>query len=259
MPATTSATLDGNEQYERSRASPAVAAHARDAGAAAAGGRHPLHRAADQARRGAGRRRSTRWRGERPLIIDESDGELESFPAAQRLGYRGVSSKNCKGFYKSLLNAARVAKLNAEAGAAVAFMSAEDLTTWAGVSVQQDLALVSLLGLTHVERNGHHFIDGMGFAPEASRPSFVAAASRSLRPRARAIRRASGSSRAGCARLARCPGFRGRRAPRIYAALQADGARTQDRHLTCHRESERMNAAAPCRTASTASRRSRIS
>ena len=46
-------------------------------------------------------------------------------------------------------------------------MSAEDLTTWPGVSVQQDLALVSLLGLTHVERNGHHFIDGMCFAPEA--------------------------------------------------------------------------------------------
>jgi hypothetical protein len=54
-------------------------------------------------------------------------------------------------------------------------MSAEDLTTWAGVSVQQDLALVSLLGLTHVERNGHHFIDGMSFAPEAEQRAFVAA------------------------------------------------------------------------------------
>jgi len=112
---------------------------------------------------------------ERPLIIDESDGELETFPAALGLGYRGVSSKNCKGFYKSLLNAARVAKLNAEAGAPRAFMSAEDLTTWAGISVQQDLALVSLLGLTHVERNGHHFIDGMGFASESEQRSFAAA------------------------------------------------------------------------------------
>jgi hypothetical protein len=36
----------------------------------------------------------------RPLIIDESDSELESFPVAVRLGYAGVSSKNCKGFYK---------------------------------------------------------------------------------------------------------------------------------------------------------------
>ena len=54
----------------------------------------------------------------KPLIIDESDGELASFPAALALGYSGVSSKNCKGLYKSILNAARVAKLNAEAGAA---------------------------------------------------------------------------------------------------------------------------------------------
>ncbi len=54
-------------------------------------------------------------------------------------------------------------------------MSGEDLTTWAGVSVQQDLALVSLLGLTHVERNGHHFIDGMSFAPEHEQRAFVRA------------------------------------------------------------------------------------
>ena len=111
----------------------------------------------------------------RPLEIDESDGDLGAFPAALKLGYAGVSSKNCKGFYKSLINAARVAKLNAAAGGARYFMSAEDLTTWAGVSVQQDLCLVSMLGLTHVERNGHHFIDGMGFAPEGEQRSFVAA------------------------------------------------------------------------------------
>ncbi len=111
----------------------------------------------------------------KPLIIDESDGELASFPAALALGYTGVSSKNCKGLYKSILNAARVAMLNAQAGARRYFMSAEDLTTLAGVSVQQDLALVSLLGLTHVERNGHHFIDGMSFAPLAEQAAFARA------------------------------------------------------------------------------------
>ncbi len=36
------------------------------------------------------------------------------------------------------------------------FLSGEDLTCQAGLAVQQDLALVSLLGLSHVERNGHH-------------------------------------------------------------------------------------------------------
>jgi hypothetical protein len=111
----------------------------------------------------------------KPLIIDESDGELASFPAALRLGYSGVSSKNCKGLYKSILNAARVASLNAKAGTERYFMSAEDLTTLAGVSVQQDLALVSLLGLGHVERNGHHFVDGMSFAPESEQAAFAKA------------------------------------------------------------------------------------
>ena len=57
----------------------------------------------------------------KPLIIDELDGELASFPAALRLGYSGVSSKNCKGLYKSLLNAARVAKLNAHGWSAEIF------------------------------------------------------------------------------------------------------------------------------------------
>jgi hypothetical protein len=111
----------------------------------------------------------------KPLIIDESDGELGAFPAALRLGYSGVSSKTCKGLYKSILNAARVAHLNAKAGAQCYFMSAEDLTTLAGVSVQQDLALVSLLGLTHVERNGHHFIDGMSSASEREQAAFAEA------------------------------------------------------------------------------------
>ena len=106
----------------------------------------------------------------RPVIIDESDGELSSFPSALRLGYTGVSSKNCKGFYKSILNASRVEQLGPGY-----FMSAEDLTTLPGVSVQQDLALVSLLGLTHVERNAHHFIDGMNFAPGGEQAAFVAA------------------------------------------------------------------------------------
>jgi hypothetical protein len=106
----------------------------------------------------------------RPVIIDESDGELGSFPMALKLGYAGVSSKNCKGLYKSILNAQRVAKLGSGY-----FMSAEDLTTWPGVSVQQDLALVSLLGLRHVERNAHHFVDGMSFAPEREQQAFVEA------------------------------------------------------------------------------------
>ena len=108
---------------------------------------------------------------ERPVIIDESDGDLQAFPQARSLGYMGVSSKACKGFYKSLVNLARCRQWNAEGGAW--FMSAEDLTTQAGLAVQQDLALVSLLGIGHVERNGHHFIDGFGERPWAEAGAYL--------------------------------------------------------------------------------------
>ncbi|MEO7854543.1 MAG: mandelate racemase [Rubrivivax sp.] len=108
-----------------------------------------------------------------PVIIDESDGDLDAFVRARALGYRGVSSKVCKGLYKSIINQARCRVWNAQGGEF--FMSAEDLTTQAGNSVQQDLALVSLLGITHVERNAHHFIDGFQGRPEAEARAFLAA------------------------------------------------------------------------------------
>jgi hypothetical protein len=101
----------------------------------------------------------------RPVIIDESDGELDAFPRARALGYGGVSSKDCKGFYKSIVNLARCRVWNAESDGGDFFMSGEDLTTQAGLAVQQDLALVALLGLADVERNGHHFIDGFAARP----------------------------------------------------------------------------------------------
>jgi hypothetical protein len=111
----------------------------------------------------------------KPVIVDESDGELESFAQARERGYAGVSSKTCKGFYKSVLNAARCAAWNAEDGGQRYFMSAEDLTTQAGLSVQQDLALVNLLGITHVERNGHHYVNGMAALPQAEQQAFLRA------------------------------------------------------------------------------------
>ncbi len=95
----------------------------------------------------------------KPLLIDESDATLAAFPAARSLGYSGVSSKSCKGLYKSFLNAARCALWNGS-GAESNFLSGEDLTMQAGLAVQQDLALAGMLGLSHVERNGHHYVDG---------------------------------------------------------------------------------------------------
>ena len=110
---------------------------------------------------------------DKPVIIDESDDSLEAFPRARALGYAGVSSKTCKGLYKSILNAARCRKWNSEGGKL--FMSAEDLTIQPGLALQQDLALVNLLGITHVERNGHHYVNGMAALPQSEQHAFLAA------------------------------------------------------------------------------------
>ncbi|MEM7693129.1 MAG: enolase C-terminal domain-like protein [Pseudomonadota bacterium] len=96
----------------------------------------------------------------KPVEIDESGGAPDAFITAKSLGYTGISSKSCKGFYKSLANCARMTAWNAAADGARYFMSAEDLTTQAGVALQQDLALATLIGCDHVERNGHHYVDG---------------------------------------------------------------------------------------------------
>ena len=101
----------------------------------------------------------------RPVEIDESDGTLDAFVVAKELGYTGVSSKACKGVYRSILNRARCAHWNNQEGTARYFMSAEDLIVQAGVSLQQDLSLATLIGCTHVERNGHHYVNGLAGAP----------------------------------------------------------------------------------------------
>lgn len=109
----------------------------------------------------------------RDFIIDEADDSYDAFPAARALGYRGISSKSCKGIYKSIVNATRAAKWSG-AGEKF-FISGEDLTCQAGLGVQQDLALGALIGVTHAERNGHHYVDGFGDTPAAEAQAFLSA------------------------------------------------------------------------------------
>jgi L-alanine-DL-glutamate epimerase-like enolase superfamily enzyme len=110
--------------------------------------------------------------GQVPIEIDESDADVTVFSQARTLGYRGISSKSCKGFYRALINRARIEAWNiGEPGRY--FMSAEDLTTQAGVAVQQDLCLATLIGATHVERNGHHYANGMTGVPRAEQDAFL--------------------------------------------------------------------------------------
>jgi hypothetical protein len=167
-------TLDGNEQYksmdgfaalvEAIRATPALARLWRSTAFI----EQPLDRAialdpaATEGLDALGR--------QVPIIIDESDGDLEAFPRAVTLGYRGVSTKNCKGIVKSFLNRSLVERLNAERPApARLFMSAEDLTNVPVVPLQQDLATVRALGITHVERNGQHYVRGLAHCSTAER------------------------------------------------------------------------------------------
>ena len=109
----------------------------------------------------------------REFIIDEADDSYDAFAEGRALGYRGISSKSCKGIYKSVINATRAEKWSAEGDKA--FIAGEDLTCQAGLCVQQDLALGALIGVTHAERNGHHYVDGFGDTPAAEAEAFLAA------------------------------------------------------------------------------------
>jgi hypothetical protein len=166
-------TLDGNEQYDsidgvlqlwqRMRAEPALQRLCDSVIFI----EQPIKRAAALAQD------VSALSSQKPVILDESDDSLDAFVRGRERGYLGVSSKTCKGLYKSILNRARCAKWNAEAGTERYLMSAEDLTIQAGLALQQDLALVSLLGITHVERNGHHYVNGMAALGQGEQQAFL--------------------------------------------------------------------------------------
>ncbi|MFC5586113.1 mandelate racemase [Nitratireductor kimnyeongensis] len=111
----------------------------------------------------------------KPLLIDEADGWTRAFHEAIALGYHGVSHKNCKGVIRSLLNAMIAAERNRVAGQGTYFQSAEDLTCLPVVSLQADLAVVAALGITHVERNGHHYFRGLEHLPASEAEAALAA------------------------------------------------------------------------------------
>ncbi len=104
----------------------------------------------------------------RPLLIDESDDALDTFRQALALGYKGVSSKACKGLVKALAN---LALARQRAGC---FLSGEDLMNLPVVPLHQDLAHVAALGIGHVERNGHHYVRGLDHLTAAERAACLA-------------------------------------------------------------------------------------
>jgi hypothetical protein len=95
----------------------------------------------------------------KPLVIDEADETLDAFRRAAAIGYQGVSHKNCKGFFKSLLNYGLAHRWREEGR--VALLTGEDLQNLPVVPLHQDFTALSVLGLEHCERNGHHYNFGL--------------------------------------------------------------------------------------------------
>ncbi len=99
-----------------------------------------------------------------PIVIDESDDDDSVFPASRARGWAGISVKSCKGVLRALLNFARVQQIRVDGGQAI--LTGEDLTCQPGLCWQQDTLMAAAVGITHVERNGHHFAGGMQGAPK---------------------------------------------------------------------------------------------
>jgi hypothetical protein len=113
------------------------------------------------------------WPDRPPLIVDESDGAVGDVPRALELGYAGASYKNCKGIVKGMANACLLAKRRSEGRPGV--MTGEDLCTLGPFALVQDLAMMALLGIDHVERNGHHYYRGLSMFPADWQAAMLAA------------------------------------------------------------------------------------
>jgi hypothetical protein len=113
------------------------------------------------------------WPGRPPLIIDESDGNIGDLSRALELGYSGTSHKNCKGIVKGIANACLLEKRRREGRVSV--LTGEDLCNLGPIALQQDLALMAMLGIPHVERNGHHYYQGLSMLPADWQEGAVAA------------------------------------------------------------------------------------
>ncbi len=112
---------------------------------------------------------------ERPaLIIDESDADLDSLPRALALGYYGTSHKNCKGVFKGIANACLLELLRRQSPNGRLVMSGEDLANIGPVALLQDLAVVGTLGVSSVERNGHHYFAGLSAFPSPVQEQLLA-------------------------------------------------------------------------------------
>ena len=113
------------------------------------------------------------WPSRPTLIIDESDGAIGDLTRALELGYAGTSHKNCKGIVKGVANACLLAQRRRAGG--LGLLTGEDLCNLGPLALLQDLAQMALLGIEHVERNGHHYYRGLTLFPAEWQEAALAA------------------------------------------------------------------------------------
>src|SRR5207253_784051 len=113
------------------------------------------------------------WPDRPRLIIDESDGAVGDLSRALALGYAGTSHKNCKGIVKGIANACLLEKRRRDGELVV--LTGEDLCNLGPVALLQDLAMMALLGIEHVERNGHRYYRGLSLWPADWQDAVLAA------------------------------------------------------------------------------------
>lgn len=160
-------TIDGNENFqdfdafrafwERVKAEPRL----RDICDRTIVVEQPVHR--DRALTDDAGNALHRWHDRPAVIIDESDGAIGDVPRALELGYAGASYKNCKGIVKGIANACFLAARRRRAQPGI--LTGEDLCNLGPLALQQDLAMMAILGIDHVERNGHHYYRGLSMMP----------------------------------------------------------------------------------------------
>ncbi len=92
------------------------------------------------------------------VIIDESDDAVATVRDAMDLGYAGGTYKGCKGVFRGLANSALV---RSRGQSQQTVLTAEDLSTLPPLTVAHDLVVSSFMGLTHIERNGHHYFGAL--------------------------------------------------------------------------------------------------
>lgn len=106
------------------------------------------------------------------VIVDESDDDVTSVRQAMDLGYAGGTYKGCKGVFRGVANAALV---DSRSTVGPTVFTAEDLATLPPLTVPQDIVVAAALGMTHIERNGHHYFGRLAdVAPDVERSALSA-------------------------------------------------------------------------------------